>query len=72
MSVDGSFATMEMVSIPIMTGMFRTVAALSNRSSIWLSIVKIETSARFLYPDEVTRNFATAVNLSVTFEGVTL
>ena len=52
--------------------MFSTVAALSNMSSINLSIVRIEASTRYLYPDEVTRNFDTSVILSVSFEGVSL
>ena len=72
MSVDGSSPPTEMVSVNIPAGVFRTVAALSNSSSIRLSIVRIEASARFLYPDEVTRNFDTSVILSVSFEGVTL
>ena len=71
-SVDGSSPPTEMVSVNIPAGVFRTVAALSNSSSIRLSIVRIEASARFLYPDEVTRNFDTSVILSVSFEGVTL
>ena len=72
LSEDGSSAPTEMVSVNISAGVFRTVAALSNSSSIRLSIVRIETSARFLYPDEVTRNFDTSVILCVSFEGVTL
>ena len=72
MSLDGSSGSMEMVSVNIPAGVFRTVAALSNRSSLRLSIVRIEASARFLYPDEVTRNFDTSVILSVNFDGVSL
>ena len=34
--------------------------------------MRIETSARFLYPDDTTRNFEIAVILAVNFEGVTL
>ena len=71
-SVDGSSPPTEMVSVNIPAGAFRTVAALSNRSSIHLSIVRIETSVRFLYPDEFTTNFDTSVILSVSFEGVAL
>ena len=47
-----------------------TVAKLSNNSSIL--IVKIETSARFLYPDDTTRNFEISLILAVNFKGVTL
>ena len=49
-----------------------TVAALSNSTSIRLSIVRIETRARFLYPDETTRNDEIGVILAVNFEGVKL
>ena len=52
MPVDGSTApVLDTVSVQIPAGVFMTVAALSNSSSIRLSIVRIETSARFLYPD---------------------
>ena len=47
-----------------------TVAKLSNNSSIL--IVKIETSARFLYPDDTTRNFEISLILAVNYKGVTL
>ena len=49
MPVDGSTApVLDTVSVQIPAGAFMTVAVLS---SIHLSIVRIETSARFLYPD---------------------
>ena len=72
MLVDGNTApVVDTVSVQIPAGVFMTVAALSN-SSIRLSIVRIETSTRFLYPDDTTRNFEIAVILAVNFEGVTL
>ena len=73
MLVDGNTAqVVDTVSVQIPAGVFMTVAALSNSSSIRLSIVRIETSARFLYPDDTTRNFEIAVILAVNFEGVTV
>ena len=73
MLVDGNTApVVDTVSVQILAGVFMTVAALSNSTSIRLSIVRIETSARFLYPDDTTRNFEIAVILAVNFEGVTV
>ena len=73
MPVDGNTApVVDTVSVQIPAGVFIPVAALSNSSSICLSIMRIETSARFLYPDDTTRNFEIAVILAVNFEWVTL
>ena len=73
MPVEGNTApVVDTVSVQIPAGVFITVAALSNSSSICLSNVRIETSARFLYPDDTTRNFEIAVILAVNIEGVTL
>ena len=58
MPVDGNTApVVDTVSVQIPAGVFIPVAALSNSSSICLSIMRIETSARFLYPDDTARNF---------------
>ena len=73
MPVDGNTAiNMDTVSVQIPAGVFMIVAELSNSSSIHLSIVRIETSARFLYPDGTTRNFEISLILAVNFKGVTL
>ena len=60
------------VSVQIPAGAFMTVARLSNSSSIRLSIVRIEASARFLYPDETSMNDTIAVILAINFNGVRL
>ena len=67
-----SVASVDTVSVQIPAGVFATVAALVDSSNIRLSIVRIETSARFLYPDDITSNFEIAAILAVSFEGVTL
>lgn len=60
------------VSVQIPAGVFMTVARLSNSSSVRLSIVRIETSARFLYPDVISVNDEIADILAVNFDGVRL
>ena len=71
MPVDGNTAiNMDTVSVQIPAGVFMTVAEPSNNSSIL--IVRIETSARFLYPDDTTSNFEISLILAVNVKGVTL
>ena len=63
---------MDTVSVQIPAGVFATVAALVDSSNIRLSIVRIETSACFLYPDDITSNFEIAAILAISFEEKTL